>query len=537
MITKLTQELNSFLFFRSRFFNFLINNNFDNKIIFNPESLWKGNKTNGNKILEGFLNYQKETIYIGEKIWGDNHGSQQWTNYANSFKWISDIRLVATNEARVFLRKNIIEWINTVDLSDQSIWNQEVLSKRIFYLLTNLSFFFETANEKFQKDFAENLNKQCIFLIKKFQKEKKNNKDIFSIKSIILASLCFNNLKSYYDFSIDLLIDLINHSTKEGMHYLRSPSEHFFLLCSLIDIKNFLGSNKKKIPHEINQSIEEMTIVVNFFIMGDGRLAIFNKYDFINDKKIVNVLKKGSSKVRIPKISQCSGFHRISKNKLIFLMDCGNPTKEKTYAGSLSFEFSHFSERIVVNCGSPFINNRDWNDAMRSTAAHSSLNINEINSSDIFFEKDTTTRLAQVYVQKSEREDNLWLDCAHTGYLKLFGITHRRKIHIDPNNFIIRGEESFLRNKKNKKNNSLLYFLRFHLHPSIEVNVTTSKKKAVIKLRNNIGWEFICSESKIEIGDGIYLGDNKIVQPNQHIIIKNYVEDYKNVKWLFRLIK
>ena len=115
MITKLTQELNSFLFFRSRFFNFLINNNFDNKIIFNPESLWKGNKTNGNKILEGFLNYQKETIYIGEKIWGDNHGSQQWINYANSFKWISDIRLVATNEARVFLRKNIIEWINTVD--------------------------------------------------------------------------------------------------------------------------------------------------------------------------------------------------------------------------------------------------------------------------------------------------------------------------------------------------------------------------------------------------------------------------------------
>ena len=64
MITKLTQELNSFLFFRSRFFNFLINNNFDNKIIFNPESLWKGNKKNGNKILEGFLNYQKETIYI-----------------------------------------------------------------------------------------------------------------------------------------------------------------------------------------------------------------------------------------------------------------------------------------------------------------------------------------------------------------------------------------------------------------------------------------------------------------------------------------
>ena len=44
----------------------------------------------------------------------------------------------------------------------------------------------------------------------------------------------------------------------------------------------------------------------------------------------------------------------------------------------------HFTEKIVVNCGSPFVNNRDWNHAMRSTAAHSSLNINEINHRHLF---------------------------------------------------------------------------------------------------------------------------------------------------------
>ena len=67
---------------------------------------------------------------------------------------------------------------------------------------------------------------------------------------------------------------------RHGMHYLRSPSEHFFLLCSLVDIKNFLGSHNKKIPEELNQLINEMFNVLNFFIMGDGHLAIFNKYDF-----------------------------------------------------------------------------------------------------------------------------------------------------------------------------------------------------------------------------------------------------------------
>ena len=62
-------------------------------------------------------------------------------------------------------------------------------------------------------------------------------------------------------------------------------------------------------------------------------------------------------------------------------------------------------------------------------------------------------------------------------------------------------------------------------------------KKAVLKLKNNIGWEFICSESKINIEDGIYLGENETVPPNQHIIIKNNLQPEHKIKWLFRLIK
>ena len=61
-------------------------------------------------------------------------------------------------------------------------------------------------------------------------------------------------------------------------------------------------------------------------------------------------------------------------------------------------------------------------------------------------------------------------------------------------------------------------------------------KKVVLKLRNNQGWEFICSEPKIEIHDGIYLGENKIVQPNHHILIKDHIFPKTKVNWLFRLI-
>jgi uncharacterized heparinase superfamily protein len=308
-------------------------------------------------------------------------------------------------------------------------------------------------------------------------------------------------------------------------------------LCSLIDIKNFLGNLGKKIPIEINERIEEMASVLKFFRIGNGQLSIFNKYDFVDVKKIENVLRKANHKLRIPTTLKSSGFQRVSKNKIIFLMDCGKPSSEKTHAGALSFEFSHLSQKIVVNCGSPYVNHKEWNDAMRSTAAHSTLNIDEINSSDIFFEKDTITRIAEVWSEKIEENDSIWINSAHSGYKKIFGIIHRRSIHVDANNLIIRGRESFSASKEGSQKDPRKYFLIFHIHPDIELNVTASKKKVVLKLKNNLGWEFICSEPKIEIGEGIYLGEGRIIRKNNHILIQDTFSLDKEIKWLFRLIK
>ena len=524
------------LFFKNSFYNLIFNEGIERKIQHNPESLWKGNKFEGARIIDGFLNFQKETVFIDSGVWDKNHGSIAWNCYLQSFMWIKDVRAVGTDEARIFVRQKILSWINQSDYLSQHIWNVEIMSKRIFYLLTNLSFFFETANDSFQKKFSENINKQSILLFKKAKKVKNLKNKIFISKSLLLSSLCFKNLEKYFSYSIKLLQKTIEMTIKDGMHYLRSPSEHFYFLCSLLDIKNFFGNLNMNLPVGLNETIKEMTLILDFFKIGDGHLAIFNKYDFISSSKISNLQKKIGYKHRLPRVSECSGFNRVSKNKLIFIMDCGSPTREKTQAGSLSFELSYLSEKIVVNCGSPFVNNKEWDDAMRSTAAHSTLNINEINSSDIFFEKDTSSRIAKVFSEKFSKNQNVWINSYHEGYRNIFGIIHKRLIHIDLENFVIRGEDSFANMKINQNHNNLKYFLRFHIHPSIKLNVTTSKKKVVLKLRNNQGWEFICSEPKIEIHDGIYLGENKIVQPNYHILINDHIFPKTKINWLFRLI-
>ena len=305
----------------------------------------------------------------------------------------------------------------------------------------------------------------------------------------------------------------------------------------LIDIKNFLGLSKIVIPKFLNESIYKMSSVLKFFKIGNGELAIFNSYKFIEPEELNEVLKRSNSKLKIPENLNVSGFQRISENRLNFLMDCGKPTHEKTHASSLSFEFSHGAEKIVVNCGSPLINNKKLSEALRSTAAHTTISIDDINSSDIFFEKNTTTRIANVWSEKYIDKHNFWIYSAHSGYKDLFGLVHNRKIHIDTKNLIIRGQDYFSRPLKNYNQIPKKLFLRFHIHPDVKLSATTSKKKVVLKLKNNLGWEFICSEPKIEINEGIYFGAKKLTKKNSHISITENIVPDKKIKWLFRIIK
>ena len=45
----------------------------------------------------------------------------------------------------------------------------------------------------------------------------------------------------------------------------------------------------------------------------------------------------------------------------------------------------------------------------------------------------------------------------------------------------------------------------------------------MLKLKNNLGWEFICSEPKIEINEGIYFGEKKLKKNNHHILISEKI--------------
>ena len=87
-----------------------------------------------------------------------------------------------------------------------------------------------------------------------------------------------------------------------------------------------------------------------------------------------------------------------------------------------------------------------------------------------------TTRIAECRIRKFSNKRIIFGSIPLTLDTKIFGLIHKRLVHLDLNNYIIRGADSFGTSNKFSEDKNHNVFIRFHIHPSIELNVTTSKK-------------------------------------------------------------
>jgi len=524
-------------YYRTIIFDLMLSKNLSTKIVNQLNDCWHGDIDNGNRILMGYFSFFGETLNYENSFWENNGASKMWKEKFHCFDWLKDLKASSTSKSAPYAREILKKWIKYHNSWSPLEWRSDILGRRISCLLSNLSFYFSSADSQFQKLLIRSLCKQGHFLVKNNLQDILGHRRIEGVKGLIALSSSLETFKKHRQNSLKLLIQEINDQVLDsGCHYLMSPSKHLEFLITLLDIKNYLATIKIKIPQEMDYTIKIMSHVIKLFRHPNGTLAKFNNSNHIDKKIIDQVLVRANFKAKKKSQETYSGFHRISSNKLNFIMDCSSPVIEDIYAGALSFELSVGKQMLVVNCGSPKIKNKVLKNALKSSAAHSTACIDNVNSSNILNNPNDSSRIANVWSKLYQKNNSFWIDSAHSGYKHYFGVIHSRKIHIDSEKKIIRGQDSFSKTKSHYRNIPKKYFIRFHLHPKLEVNVTRSQKKALIKLPDGSGWEFICSEPKVFVNESIYIDDKQKILKSNHILVKDFFLPERKIKWLFKQI-
>jgi len=233
---------------------------------------------------------------------------------------------------------------------------------------------------------------------------------------------------------------------------------------------------------------------------------------------------------------------KLKKKKFEFFIDCGNPPTNnfaKYYqAGCLSFELNVNKQKLICNTGYGKYLSTKLNSLSRSTAAHSTLYIND--TSSCIFQKNKSINKVYgnsilekhkiTYKNYTENENFYSITAAHNGYEKKFGYIHKRSIKILKQEDKIFGQDNLQKTKK--YSNPLFYFIRFHIYPDIKIVKTKAGNSIIISLPNGEGWLLKSATNVFEIEKNIFLGNKRKIITNESVSISGKInEETLSINW------
>ena len=453
----------------------------------------------------------------------------------HSFDWLSDFRVVGGIELLKKSRVLILNWDKCkINLSAHT-WQEILVARRMINLSTNFNFYAASADNKFRKKITDMISFHFRFLnsLIKFEKEKFEI-DIEITKSILALSKLFKNENYFKEITLLILEQIRYQINANGFHKSINVNEQARFIHQLIEIKNIFLYYKENSPQLIEDTINDMTSLLKNFFHRDNSLALFNGSNNSNFQYVsaVSLMQKDIKTKKLFNIKDGIVVIEAEKSKIFFDITRPNSRQlnRKLHSGTLSFELSNGSDKIITNCGSSekYVGKNQI--FFRYSAAHSTIIINNTNIAELS-EKNSYKRIPENLKIFAEEDEN-WLivSGSHDGYIKNFSISTKRTLKINKNGKIIKGTDQIFRIKNNK--NIINFQIRFHLMPECSSVVTNDNKTIIIKSKNGVAWYFKSLKNQLSLKNSVYMGSGISPIETKQIVVSGSTSSIKeNIDW------
>ena len=521
------------------------------RLLLQPADMLPGDAGRGSALLENRYAFagQEVTTQTGPRPgvsqdgppWRHTGAGEFWFRELQSFDWLRDLQALATQASRARARKLVLHWLDLHTAIDPRPWSPDLVGRRVTAWLSHAEFLLKDSDSSFSKRFFQGLALQARHLSRTARAGDDGAERFLALKGLLYSGLSLPDGERRTQQALKLLTaELTRQILPDGGHFERSPSAHLTVLRHLIDIRGSLISAGQPSPEPLNNAIDRMAPVLRAYRHGDGALALFNdsveKEPWLIDLVLAQCGAKGRAQENAPHV----GFRRVQAGRSLLIADLGAPVKSgrRVHAGTLSFELSAGKERLIVNCGTWRGDDDDWRKALRATAAHSTLTVNDTNSCELFDDGTIGTGPARIESQRKDQEGATWLEASHDGYREPFGLIHRRRLYVAPDGNNLRGEDILTRADANNRGGRS-FTIRFHLHPDVQATLVQDGGSVLLRPPSGSGWQIRAAGGTIGLNDSVYTGDGLNRRRSEQVIITGPVEAEKTVvKWaLLRIPK
>lgn len=477
--------------------------------------LWPGDAARGQRVLKGELEFggAVRPIPEGATGYGPSNGSAPWRAALHGFGWLRDLRALGTDAARMRARDIVADWLARGG-TDPVAEVPEVAGGRISAWLGHWDFVAATAEDGLRRAMMGRLAADARALVVGLPAEARHRGALVALKGALAAGVAVEEEAWVARCVRFLPAEIERQILPDGSHVERSPTALLLALQDLIEIRNLLHGAGLEAPAALALALDRAAPALRLFRHGDGGLAAFNGTREEAASLLDLVLTQAQARGRAPLILPDAGFQRLQAGRTLVIADCGRPPERAGggpapgglsrgadrvhHAGTLSFEMSVGRDRLIVNCGGAPAAEGGWREAMRATAAHSTLILADTNSSELT-EDGLGRRPERVEAERHEAGGAQWLEASHDGWKRGFGTIHRRRLYLAESGDDLRGEDLV------EGENTPAFSVRFHLHPGVAASVQEDGASVLLRLPSGAGWRLRAGGGRVSVEESVQL--------------------------------
>jgi len=461
------------------------------------------------------------------------------------FSWLRDLAAAASREKGARLAEAVVgRWLLAHGTRIDAAWAPHLWGERILFWAAYAPYILSSTDSGYRSALLNTLARGARHVDSTADRASAGLDRVTAWCGVVAAGLLVQGgVPRVARGEAGLARALASAQFDDGGLISRSPYEQMLLVDRFGLLRACYMAAKEVMPEGIEAAAQASLAALHGIMMGDGALSSWQGCGPGEAARLTALIDGCGLRARPLRQARGWGYQRMSALGTVLVLDAAPPPPQKIAeqgsASTLAFELSDGNQRLVVNCGGPGPLPAALPDelvqGLRTTAAHSTLVLADTNSTNILADGTLGKGVEDVTIERTDDNDASRLEASHDGYVRSFGMVHKRSLMLGNDGKELRGADQLQPRGRKKIRDAAPYAVRFHLAPGVESTITADGMGAILRSKGAPPWNFRCRGGNLAIEESIWIdGRGQPHRSIQLVIVGEVSALGGDIGWTFR---
>lgn len=516
------------------------------KLLAAPDDVLPGDARAGAAIRAGYFLFRGQKLPIDTLDFERLGVGSAFADHLHGFCWLRDLAAAASREQGAPIAERVMRrWLDAhAETPSEPAWRADNAGWRLLFWTAHAPLILSSSDLVYRSLVLNCIARTARHLDRGAEKAPMGLPRLAAWSGILAAALLIPGGEARRIFGEAGLKRAIEGSVHaDGGVVSRSPLAQMEAIVLLSMLRAAYEVRRETPPACLIDALARMTPALLGLTHGDGGLGNWQGAGATPPERVRAVVEASRVRARPLRQARDWGYQRIVAGATVVQLDAAPPPVARLAAAGCAstgaIEISDGLLRLVVNCGGAALEGawapRDLTQGLRTTAAHSTLVLNDSNSTALLPDGTLGKGVTEVELNRQETDGGSRIDISHDGYVRRMGYVHRRLLMVSGDGKEVRGEDMLTPAERRRKPARQPVQLRFHLAPGVEPTPTADNQGAVLRVDMGALWQFRAGAGALTIEDSLWVdGDGRPHPTKQLVVTGEALPGGSSIGWLFK---